>query len=390
MGDVPFRVVYIHALVRDAEKQKMSKTRGNVIDPLVVTEKYGTDAVRFTLAVMSPPGTDIALSEDRMEGYRAFANKIWNAARFVFMSLEKAGAPAWVPPPETSFVPVPGPDGTVPLEDRWIFSRVSRLAHEMAKAWDAYRFHDAAHLVYHFFWGELCDWYLEIKKLSFDAAGQNPSAMPATFENLCRIFDVSLRLLHPMMPFISEELWQRMAERGSSIALAQFPKHDTSILDEDAEREMALLQEIIVNIRNLRAELKVDAKRKIPVELYTSNGAVRQLIGANRLAIERLANLSALQLATQPLCEDGGAVRALPDFSVKIAIADAVDLDSERARLQKEVQKLEQELASLRRQLENDQFLAKAPPPVVSNMQNRCEEVTAQLNKALESLRKLG
>ncbi|HWP84785.1 MAG TPA: valine--tRNA ligase, partial [Terriglobia bacterium] len=222
MGDVPFREVYIHQLVRDAEKQKMSKTKGNVIDPLVVTEKYGTDAVRFTLAIMSSPGTDIALSEDRMEGYRAFANKIWNAARFVFLSMEKAGAPPWIPPADNRFVPVPEANGAVLLEDRWLFSRLSRLAQEMARAWGAYRYHEAAHAIYHFFWGDLCDWYLEIKKLRLEAIPQKPATMPPAFENLCRAFDVALRLLHPMMPFITEELWQRLADRGGqSIALSE-------------------------------------------------------------------------------------------------------------------------------------------------------------------------
>ena len=390
MGDVPFREVYIHQLVRDADKQKMSKTKGNVIDPLVVTEKFGTDAVRFTLAIMSSPGTDIALSEDRMEGYRAFANKIWNAARFVFMSMEKAGAPAWVPPSDVNFVAVPEADGKIALEDRWIFSRLSQLAREMAKAWDTYRYHEAADLIYHFFWHEFCDWYLELKKLRFDAVAANPAAMPRGFENLCRAFDVALRLLHPMMPFITEELWQRLATRDGSIALAQFPKHDTALLDDEAEREMALLQDIIVNIRNLRAELKVDSKRKIPVEMFAANGAVAQLGNGNREAIERLANLSALRMTTQPLREEGGALRALPDFSLKISLADAVDLDSERARLRKEQQKLEKELASLTGQLANVQFVAKAPAQVVANLRARREEVTAQLAKVQETLRKLG
>jgi valyl-tRNA synthetase len=390
MGDVPFREVYIHQLVRDAEKQKMSKTKGNVIDPLEVTEKYGTDAVRFTLAIMSSPGTDIALSEDRMEGYRAFANKIWNAARFVFMSMEKAGVPAWAPPADGNFVPVPEADGSIALEDRWIFSRLSHLARDMARAWDSYRYHEAAHLIYHFFWGELCDWYLEIKKLGFETIAERPAAMPPAFENLLRAFDVALRLLHPMMPFITEELWQRLAARDHSIALAQFPKHDTSLLDDDAEREMALLQDIIVNIRNLRAELKVDARKKIPVEIYSVNGTVAQLAATNRQAIERLASVSPLQLTSKPLNEEGGALRALPDYSLKITLADAVDLDAERARLRKELQKLEKEFVSLRNQLDNEQFIAKAPVNVVENLRARREEVTVQVAKMQETLRKLG
>ena len=390
MGDVPFREVYIHQLVRDADKQKMSKTKGNVIDPLVVTEKFGTDAVRFTLAIMSSPGTDIALSEDRMDGYRSFANKIWNAARFVFMSMEKAGAPPWTPPADGNFVPVPEAGGKIALEDRWIFSRLSQLAHEMAKAWDTYRYHEAADLIYHFFWHEFCDWYLEIKKLNFESIGARPASMPPAFENLCRAFDVALRLLHPMMPFITEELWQRLAVRDGSIALSQFPKHETALLDADSEREMGQLQDIIVNIRNLRAELKVDTKRKVPVEMYTTNGAITPFVGGQRRVIERLGNLSELKITEHPLAEGGGAMRALPDYSLKIALADAVDLDSERARLRKEQQKLEKELASLTGQLANEQFVAKAPAQVVANMRARREEVIAQLAAAQETLGKLG
>jgi valyl-tRNA synthetase len=403
MRDVPFRDVYIHQLVRDAEKQKMSKTKGNVIDPLEVTEQYGTDAVRFTLAIMSPPGTDIVLSRDRMEGYRAFANKIWNAARFVFLSLEKAGAPAWVPSADGRFAPVPGADGQIPLEDRWIFSRLSRLAAEMAKAWEDYRYDRAADLIYHFFWHEFCDWYLELKKLSFDAVPQNAAAMPPAFENLCRAFDVALRLLHPMMPFITEELWQRLAARGSSIALAPFPQHDRALLYEAAEREMALLQEVIVNIRNMRAGLNVEANRKIPVELHIESENGSDIGGRFVPAIERLANLSKVILvpeshATAGLGLDlsvvggtgGTAIRSQPGFSLKIELPGAVDILAEGARLQKEQKKLEQELTVLGRQLDNEQFLAKAPPQVVANLRARREEVTTQLTKVQETLRKLG
>jgi valyl-tRNA synthetase len=265
----------------------------------------------------------------------------------------------------------------------------------MARAWDAYRYHEAADLIYHFFWHEFCDWYLELKKLGFEGtaqnAAQNAAKMPQAFENLCRAFDVALRLLHPTMPFITEELWQRLAERGGeSIALSQFPRHETALLDEDAEREMALLQEIIVNIRNLRAELKVDAKRKIPVDLHASDGGVAKLVGDSRQAIERLANLSALQMIAQPLREEGGALRARPEFTLKISLADAVDLDAERARLRKEQQKLEKELASLTGQLANEQFTSKAPAQVVGNMRAKRDEIAAQLAKVQKTLRQLG
>ncbi len=416
MNEVPFRTVYIHQLVRDADKQKMSKTKGNVIDPLVVTEKYGTDAVRFTLAIMASPGTDIALSEDRMVGYRAFANKIWNASRFMALSLEKAGAPAWTPPAANAAGgkadgadggvasgvdgPVLDSHGHLSLEDRWIFSRLSRLAAEISAAWEAFRFHEAAHAVYHFFWGELCDWYLEIKKPSFDAAGAEAAgagvgaaagegAMPPTLENLCRAFDLSLRLLHPVMPFITEELWQRMARREGSIAHAPFPASQPAWLDEEAERQMGLLQEIIINIRNMRAEMKVDAKRKIPVEFHAAHPETANLAAGYAEPVERLANLSELRITDHPLVEGGGVIRSLPGYALKISIADAVDPEAEKVRLAKEQLKIEKELGSLAGQLQNEQFLAKAPAHVVDNLRQRREECLAQLKKNQDSLSKL-
>ena len=386
LGEAPFRTVYIHSLVRDAERQKMSKTRGNVVNPLEVTEKYGTDAVRFTLAVMAAPGTDIALSEDRMASSRAFANKIWNAARFLFMSLEKSGAEPWTPPADGNYRLLPDASGRMSLEDRWIFSRLTRVAGEIGTAWEAFRFHEAAHLIYHFFWHEFCDWYLELKKLSF-APLQGP--LPPAWENLCRAFDLSLRLLHPTMPFLTEELWQRLGPRQTSIALAPFPAHDPALVDESAEKEMNLLQEIIGNIRNMRAEMRVDAKRKIPVELYAANGNVSRLSGQYSQAIERLANLSALQLVAEPLTTEGGAVRSLPGFAVKIALQDAVDLEAERNRLKKEEEKLQRDRNAVSARLQNQQFLSKAPKDVVESLRQRKKELDLKYSKVTETLQNL-
>ncbi|MCZ6489318.1 MAG: valine--tRNA ligase [Acidobacteria bacterium] len=386
LGEAPFRTVYIHSLVRDAERQKMSKTRGNVVNPLEVTEKYGTDAVRFTLAVMAAPGTDIALSEDRMASSRAFANKIWNAARFLFMSLEKSGADPWTPPADGNYRLLPDTNGQMLLEDRWIFSRLTRVAGEIGTAWEAFRFHEAAHLIYHFFWHEFCDWYLELKKLSF-APVQGP--LPPAWENLCRAFDLSLRLLHPTMPFLTEELWQRLGPRQTSIVLAPFPPHDPARVDESAEKEMNLLQEIIGNIRNMRAEMRVDAKRKIPVELYAANGNVSRLSGQYSQAIERLANLSALQLVAEPLTTEGGTVRSLPEFAVKIALNDAVDLEAERNRLKKEEEKLQRDRNAVSARLQNQQFLSKAPKDVVESLRQRKKELDLKYSKVTETLQNL-
>jgi valyl-tRNA synthetase len=386
MGKVPFETVYIHQLVRDADKQKMSKTKGNVIDPLVVTEKYGTDAVRFTLAVMAAPGADIALSEDRMDGYRAFANKIWNASRFLAMSLEKAGITTWAPPAEVNFQPIAAPGEAVFIEDRWLFSRLSRLSALAAESWHNFRFHEAAHEVYHFFWGEFCDWYLELKKLRFEEDANDPARQMASADNLCRALDLALRLLHPMMPFITEELWQRLAQRESPISLAKYPEHEPSWLDDQAEQEIQLVQEIIVNIRNMRAEMKVDAKKKIPVQLHTLDELATQSARTHLLAIERLSTLSALEILDQPPLEAGGAVRSTPRFTLRVSLSDAVDPAAERARLEKEKQKLERETVSLINQLRNENFLAKAPAHVVDGLKKRSTEVATLLTKIGESL----
>jgi valyl-tRNA synthetase len=274
-GDVPFREVYIHALVRDAERQKMSKTKGNVIDPLEVTEKYGTDAVRMAMLLGAAPGTDIVLSEERMLSARAFANKIWNAARFIFLNMERSGVEPWVPEECVSYRPAPigaGAEG-VPLEDRWIFSRLNSCADLVNRAIDRYRYHEAAQLLWQFFWHEFCDWYLEIKKLRFS----EKSGMDANWRNVLTVFEASLRLLHPVMPFLTEELWQRLAKgskgRPVSVALGQYPQYDVHVTDHPAEREMQLLQEIVTSARNLRADMGANPKERLEGALYSQTAA---------------------------------------------------------------------------------------------------------------------
>src|ERR1700719_1537814 len=258
---VPFRQVYIHALVRDADRQKMSKTKGNVIDPLEIIDRFGTDATRFTLAAMAAPGTDIAFSESRTDGYRAFANKIWNAARFMFMNVDRVepGMRPATAEGDCLHMGVGGVDiGS--LEDRWILSRFNRVTAEVNDALATYRFHEAANRICDFFWGEFCDWYLELTKprLNFEeGADTGPARVACAMRVNC--LRASLRLLHPVMPFITEEIWQAIYEGHpplKSIALAGYPQPDKEQFDLTAETEMAILQDLIVNIRNLRAELK--------------------------------------------------------------------------------------------------------------------------------------
>jgi valyl-tRNA synthetase len=381
---VPFRQVYIHALVRDAERQKMSKTKGNVIDPLEIIERFGTDATRFTLAAMAAPGTDIAFSESRTEGYRAFANKIWNAARFMFMNVDRM---------EPGLRPSTAALSTDALEDRWILSRFSRVTAEVNAALETYRFHEAANRIYDFFWGEFCDWYLELIKprLNFEEGADQSEARIAC-GNLVNLFDASLRLLHPVMPFITEEIWQAMYEGNpplKSIALAGYPQADEKQFDLTAETEMAILQDLIVNVRNVRAELKVEPKVKVPVEVFAPEPAIRAMIEQNRGAVERLANVEKIAFVEDSLARQAGA-RSTARFDVHVIYERKIDVAAESEKLKKELEKIEKEFSNNQRQLGNEQFLAKAPAKVVEGLRRRAEELAVLQEKTKSRLTELG
>jgi valyl-tRNA synthetase len=411
---VPFRHVYIHALVRDAERQKMSKTKGNVIDPLHIIERFGTDATRFTLAAMAAPGTDIAFNEHRTEGYRAFANKIWNAARFMFMNIDRVGAdassalagsqtrpsdgasaPGLRPGDGRGVRPYTGIAGfqTNTLEDRWILSRFNRVAADVNDALATYRFHEAANRIYDFFWGEFCDWYLELIKprLNFEGESSKNSAR-ATCTNLVNLFDAALRLLHPVMPFITEEIWQAMYEGtapAKSIALMSYPQPDSNQFDLSAETEMAILQDLIVSIRNLRAELKIEPKVRVPIEVFAHEAEIRSMIEHNRGAVERLANVEKIDFVEGSLTKKAGA-RSTARFDVHLIYERKIDTSAECERLRKELERLEKGIGSGQRQLGNEQFLAKAPANVVDNLRKQQAELAVLKEKTLSKIQELG
>jgi len=381
MGDVPFRQVYIHGLVRDADRQKMSKTRGNVIDPLEVTEKYGTDAIRMALLQGAAPGTDIVLSTERMESARAFANKIWNAARFVFMKMESSQVEPWIPQ-----APIGRPEGDA-LEDRWIFSRFARCAEAANKAIASFRYHEAAQLCWGFFWHEFCDWYVELKKPRLtDGSGLN-----ADWRNLLTVFENALRLLHPVMPFLTEELWQRLAAntagRAKSIALAAYPVASPDAMDADAETRMTMLQDIITAARNLRAELKLDPKEQLEGDLY-STGPALEVARAQAAAISRLGGVS-LSLHAQAAPRIGGAMRATPAFELGLRVPET-HMAALRLRLDKEIAQLEKNINNSTRQLGDETFLSRAPETVVAGIRAKLNDYQAQLGKNREALRNLG
>ena len=380
---VPFRQVYIHALVRDADRQKMSKTKGNVIDPLDIIQRFGTDATRFTLAAMAAPGTDIAFSESRTDGYRAFANKIWNAARFMFMNVDRV---------EPDLRPGAASVQSDLLEDVWIRSRFNRVTKDVNDALGAFRFHEAANRIYDFFWGDFCDWYIELTKGRLNAEGSaGKESARVACRNLLDLFEASLRLLHPVMPFITEEIWQAIYDGKpplKSIALAAYPQADEKRFDLAAETKMAVLQDLIVAVRNLRAELKVEQKQKVPIEVFTSEADIRALFEGNRDAVQRLANVESMSFVENSLSKLSGA-RSTARFDVHVVYEKKIDVGAERERLKKELEQIEKEIGNGQRQLSNEQFLAKAPAKVVEGMRARARELSVLREKAQSKLDEL-
>jgi valyl-tRNA synthetase len=397
-ASVPFREVYIHALVRDADRQKMSKTKGNVLDPIEVIGQYGTDATRFTLAAMAAPGTDIAFSESRTAGYRNFANKIWNAARFMFMNVDRIDAGLRPGPAEAGRLSISGGIAAFQagsLEDRWILSRFNRAAKDVNESLQTYRFDEAATRIYDFFWGEFCDWYIELIKprLNFEEGADRARAKIAS-ANLVNLFEASLRLLHPVMPFITEEIWHAIYDGKpplKSIALASYPAAEEEQIDLSAETEMAILQDLIVSVRNLRAELKVEPKVKVPIEVFAHEPEIRAMLEKNLGAVllDRPANVETITFVESALANLPGA-RSTSRFDVHAIYEKKIDVAAERERLTKEMEKIEKQLVSAQARLGDEQFLSKAPPHVVEGLRNQVEESTILRQKIVARLNELG
>jgi valyl-tRNA synthetase len=387
---VPFREVYIHALIRDADRQKMSKTKGNVIDPIDIIQRFGTDAVRFTLASMASPGTDIAFSEARTEGYRAFANKIWNAARFLFMQVDRAKEAGYDVSMREHGVVAELPEAT-PLETRWIFTRLSAVCAEVDRALGEYRFDEAANAVYQFFWGEFCDWYLELVKLRLDFGEDHEKneVTALTLASLVGVFENALRLLSPFMPFLTEEIWHALYDDATpvkSIALTRYPQAADFPADAVAESAMKTLQELIVTVRGLRKELGVPEKEAAPITLHAAK-RVLALADANADMLSRLARVQRVEFASEPLT--GSNARSTADFDVAVVYERQIDVAAERERLTKDLAKFEKGLTSAERQLGNEAFMAKAPAHIVDGLRKQAAETKILHDKAKAALEAL-
>jgi valyl-tRNA synthetase len=379
MGEVPFREVYIHALVRDAQGQKMSKSKGNVIDPLTVIDAYGTDAFRFTLAAFAAQGRDIKLAEERIAGYRNFANKIWNAARFALMNLE-------------GFDPDTVDLSAVQLSnaDRWILFRLNEAAREVDEALTAYRFNDAAGALYRFTWSEFCDWYIELIKDDLYRA-DNERQETARYV-LWTVLEQLLRLLHPFMPFITEEIWQALpgGKTAASIMLASYPVPRAEWdAYRDGAAEMELVMEVIKAIRNIRGEMEVAPSREIAAILDCRSDATLSLLKHNEVYIMRLARLASLAIGQGVARPEDAALQVAGDVEIVVPLKGLVDVEEEEKRLAKELGKIDKDIEFLGKKLENPSFVERAPADVVAKEREKLEEFANKKRLLEESMVKI-
>ena len=392
MDDVPFRDVYIHALVRDEQGQKMSKSKGNVIDPLDVMREYGTDAFRFTLAAMAAMGRDIKLAEDRIAGYQNFVNKLWNAARFVFMNLSDAGKQAGA-----EGLALRG--GDLGFAERWIRSRLAFTIEEARKAIEAYRFNDYANVLYQFTWHEFCDWYIEMSKLSLNGTiGSDPQTSQRL---LSEILEQILLLLHPIMPFVTEEIWQHLRseqrlvkqvhEEPVTIMTQPYPHFIPDWRDVETEQRMDYLTALIRTIRNLRAEMNCPPGKDVRVIFHGPDHDLR-FLRAQEPYLRSLARVGSTEYLSSGERPKAAATAVVGATEIYLPLGDMIDFQEEHVRLTKEIGKVEEELARIEKKLSNPEFLAKAKEQVIQKEREKAgqyEEKRRTLNLSLERIQQI-
>ncbi|NWG45688.1 MAG: valine--tRNA ligase [Alphaproteobacteria bacterium] len=380
MKEVPFPAVYIHALVRDEKGAKMSKSKGNVIDPLELIDAYGADALRFTLAAMAAQGRDIKLSRARIEGYRNFGTKLWNASRFAQMN-------------ECVRVPEFDPSTAQLTVNRWILSELARCSARVGAAIEEYRFNEAASALYQFTWHVFCDWYLELVKPVL--AGREGPEKAETRAVAAVVLDGVVALLHPFMPFLTEELWARLADHGPPreglLALAPWPALGEALIDTDAEAELGFVVKAVSEIRSVRAEMNVPPAARLPLLVRGADDTLLRRLRRHEETILSLARLERItMLAADDTPERGAAELILEGASLFLPLAGFVDLEAETARLRKELGKAEQEIGRIEKKLANPQFLEKAPEEVIEENRERAAEEAARAEKLRAALGRLG
>jgi valyl-tRNA synthetase len=381
MDEVPFTDVYIHALVRDAQGQKMSKSKGNVIDPLTIIEQYGTDAFRFTLAAFAAQGRDIKLAEERIAGYRNFCNKVWNAARFTLMNLEGFD-----------------PDGLsldkmeLSQGDKWILHRLNETARMVDETLTGYRYNESAMSLYQFTWSEFCDWYLELSKQ--DIYNGTPERKQTTQYVLWYTLENLLRLLHPFMPFITEEIWQVLpgTKTVPTIMQAPYPAACSSISFPEAAADMEQIMAVIGAIRNIRGEMDVPPSKQIAVILSCANEGSQRLMKHNESAIISLARVSDLAIGFAIEQPEDASIQVAGDVQIYVPLKGLVDVEAEELRLLKEIGKIEKEIEQFSKKLESPAFVDRAPAEIVAKERQKLAEVNGKkqvLEESLEKIRKL-
>lgn len=376
MGEVPFKTVYMHALVRDAKGQKMSKSKGNVIDPLTVIDEYGTDALRFTLAAMAAQGRDIKLSNERVEGYRNFATKLWNAARYCEMN-------GCNPPAEFD------PNSPTHKINQWIVAEVKKATEQLNTALDAYRFNDAAATIYQFTWGTFCDWYLEFTKPLLNENNQDDALKQETRDTTGWVLDQILLLLNPFMPYITEELYESMAvrEKGKFLFTSQWPDYKSVKDYAGATEDIKWVLKFISDIRSVRADMNVPAGAKLDLLVKGANAATQEKLKAYDEILRRMARLNSITLTDS--VPKGSLQSILEEAVLVLPVADIIDLDKERARLKKEIEKLTVEIQKLDQRLNNHDFIAKADPETIEDQKTRKRDASLLVQKLEQAVSQL-
>ncbi|MCP1328122.1 class I tRNA ligase family protein, partial [Halomonas sp. 707D4] len=405
-GEVPFKTVYVHGLVRDGQGQKMSKSKGNVLDPIDLIdgisleallekrtgnmmqpqkakaiakatkdefkdgiEPHGTDALRFTFLSQATTGRDIKFDMNRLDGYRNFCNKLWNASRYVLMNAEGEDCGALGEPVELS------------LADRWIISQLQKTEAQVTRAMEEYRFDHASQALYEFVWNEYCDWYLELSKPVLWDDNASVEAKRGTRRTLVRVLEATLRLAHPMMPYITEEIWQRVSPlagtfmgEGASIMTQAWPEADESRLDEQASRDIEWLKGVIIAVRNIRAEMNIAPGKPLDVLLTKGQPADAERLENNRLFLAKLAKLESVTWLADPADAPLSATQLVGDMEVLVPMADLIDKDAELARLNKEIDKQDKLIGGIEKKLSNEGFTAKAPAAVIEKERGKLAE----------------
>lgn len=407
MGEVPFHKVYLHAMVRDEKGEKMSKSKGNVIDPLALIEKHGADPLRFTLAIMAGQGRDIKLSTDRVEGYRAFCNKIWNAVKFFHLQFEEAQGGPVAEPNQGVEQWLTEHRSELQAQNRWILSRIQTLTETVEKGLQAFEINLCAQALYEFSWHELCDWYIELAKLPLREGGQ---ARLETLYTLEYVLERLMRVMHPFMPFVTEELWQslpwtrlapqpqRKAEGLSmihTIMLQPFPEKVEAFVDAQAEKTIGSIQEIILSLRNFRGENNISPKTEFAVRYFSEGGRASEFVQKHASLIQTLGKISGLVQIEKAEAHSATSGREAvllisnPALELRIQLDGLVDLEGESKRLEKEIEKLNEELEFIRNKLSKESFIAKAPAALVEKERAREGELLSKTTDLKASLAKL-